>query len=147
MDSLEFPWTKGTSVTIPEFAATVIASFEGCELKAYQDGGGVWTIGYGHTGPEIGSGHTITQAQALEYLQSDIQKVLKYLPGKPILEAGAYASFGYNCGEGALQQVLAGKTQLLAFDHIHGVPNAALLRRRQFEAALIEISQMQGKVG
>jgi len=27
--------------------------FEGCKLTAYQDQVGVWTIGYGHTGPEV----------------------------------------------------------------------------------------------
>tara|TARA_R110000782_G_scaffold2454_3_gene9582 strand:- start:2520 stop:2648 length:129 start_codon:yes stop_codon:yes gene_type:complete len=27
----------------------LIKNFEGCELKAYQDSVGVWTIGYGHT--------------------------------------------------------------------------------------------------
>ena len=27
----------------------LIKKFEGCELEAYQDAVGVWTIGYGHT--------------------------------------------------------------------------------------------------
>ena len=33
--------------------------FEGCELKAYQDSVGVWTIGYGHT-KDVKSGMEIT---------------------------------------------------------------------------------------
>lgn len=29
---------------------------EGLRLQSYRDSGGVWTIGYGHTGPEVKSG-------------------------------------------------------------------------------------------
>ncbi|USX19924.1 hypothetical protein NHH82_29525 [Oxalobacteraceae bacterium OTU3REALA1] len=36
--------------------------FEGCELTAYQDAGGVWTNGYGNTHGVV-PGSTITQAQ------------------------------------------------------------------------------------
>ena len=39
-------------------------NFEGCVLTAYADQGGVWTIGYGHTGPGVHAGLTITQDQA-----------------------------------------------------------------------------------
>lgn len=40
-------------------------SNEGCRLEAYQDSvKGVWTIGYGCTGPAIGPGVVWTQAQA-----------------------------------------------------------------------------------
>ena len=28
----------------------LIERFEGLKLRAYQDGNGIWTIGYGHTG-------------------------------------------------------------------------------------------------
>lgn len=49
-------------------------SFEGCRLKAYQDGGGVWTIGYGHTGPEVIRGLVITQAAAESLLKEDTRK-------------------------------------------------------------------------
>ena len=31
-------------------------SFEGLRLEAYQDSAGIWTIGYGHTGPEVHCG-------------------------------------------------------------------------------------------
>lgn len=37
---------------------------EGCRLEAYQDGGGIWTIGWGHTGPEVHEGLVWTQGQA-----------------------------------------------------------------------------------
>lgn len=48
----------------------LIKQFEGLRLQAYQDTGGVWTIGYGFTyypnGEPVRPGDTITQAQADE---------------------------------------------------------------------------------
>ena len=38
-------------------------SFEGLRLKAYQDSAGVWTIGYGHTGPEVHHGHASARSR------------------------------------------------------------------------------------
>lgn len=58
---------------IPDRAVDFIASFEGCELKAYVDIAGVLTIGYGHTGPDVKSGMKITQARARELLKDDLQ--------------------------------------------------------------------------
>ena len=40
------------------------ADNEGCRLAAYRDTLGVWTIGYGCTGPEIGPGTVWSQDQA-----------------------------------------------------------------------------------
>jgi lysozyme len=34
----------------------LIVRFEGVRLKAYDDGVGVWTIGVGHTGPDVQAG-------------------------------------------------------------------------------------------
>ena len=45
---------------------------EGLRLTAYQDSVGVWTIGYGHTGPEVHRGQTITEEQAIELLRKDV---------------------------------------------------------------------------
>ena len=55
--------TKGLALT---------AQFEGCSLAAYQDQVGVWTIGYGHTGPDVKPGLTITGAQAQDLLAQDV---------------------------------------------------------------------------
>jgi len=43
--------------------------FEGCELTAYQDAGGVWTNGYGNTHGVVRHS-TITQAQLLRRRQA-----------------------------------------------------------------------------
>jgi lysozyme len=48
--------------------------FEGVRLEAYQDVRGVWTIGYGHTGPDVYPGLKITQTVAEALLISDVHK-------------------------------------------------------------------------
>ncbi len=52
----------------------LLKHFEGCRLEAYQDAGGVWTIGYGHTGPDVFGGRVITQAEADHLLEEDLTK-------------------------------------------------------------------------
>ena len=52
----------------------LLKRWEGCRLAAYPDpgsGGEPWTIGYGHTGPEVVPGLVISQQQAEAWLQSD----------------------------------------------------------------------------
>lgn len=41
---------------------------------AYQDGGGVWTIGVGHTGPEVVRGLTWTDEEVDLALQEDLRE-------------------------------------------------------------------------
>jgi lysozyme len=50
-----------------------IKAHEGLRLKAYQDTKGVWTIGYGHTGPEVKEGLVWTLQQAEDQLTADIK--------------------------------------------------------------------------
>jgi GH24 family phage-related lysozyme (muramidase) len=42
----------------------LMKSFEKCRLTAYLDSGKVWTIGWGHTGPEVVAGLVWSQLQA-----------------------------------------------------------------------------------
>ena len=46
--------------------------FEGLELHAYTDPGGVLTIGYGHTGKDVFHGQVITEWEAEVLLKSDL---------------------------------------------------------------------------
>lgn len=46
---------------------------EGVRLQAYRDSVGVWTIGVGHTGPEVKPGLTITDADADAILRRDLE--------------------------------------------------------------------------
>ncbi len=48
-------------------------SFEGLRLEAYQDGAGIWTIGYGHIGSDVREGLLINEDQATQFLIQDIQ--------------------------------------------------------------------------
>ena len=56
-----------------------IEAWEGAALKAYDDGTGVWTIGYGHTTaaglPRVYEGMTITVAEADSILSADLASV------------------------------------------------------------------------
>ena len=78
---------------------------EGCKLTAYKDSGGVLTIGYGHTGG-VTPGMVITQEQANEYLQEDVQSsvdAVNRLVHIPLSqnEFDALVDFVYNVGAGA----------------------------------------------
>lgn len=51
----------------------LIKRFEGLELEAYKDIAGIWTIGYGHTGPDVQPGMRISEHEAEELLKSDLR--------------------------------------------------------------------------
>lgn len=61
----------------------LIKSFEGLRLKAYLCDAGVWTIGWGHTGPEVRKGLVWTRQQADDAFDVDTDRfelaVLSYL--------------------------------------------------------------------
>lgn len=62
----------GDEFSYSEEGLALTREFEGCRLEAYQDQGGVWTIGYGHTGPDVHEGLTWTQEQADEAQKKDL---------------------------------------------------------------------------
>lgn len=81
----------------------LIKEFEGCELTAYRDGGGVLTIGWGHTGRDVEEGMAITQERADELLLLDVSDAVhgvNALVKVPLSqnEFDALVSFAYNCG-------------------------------------------------
>jgi lysozyme len=51
-------------VRTSETGRKAIQAFEGCRLTAYRCQAGVLTVGYGHTGPDVRAGTTITQEHA-----------------------------------------------------------------------------------
>jgi lysozyme len=93
-------------VNFSDACTALVKEFEGCKLTAYPDpatGGDPWTIGYGHTGPEVRQGLTITQAEAeahlyknLTYFCDKVRGMLKFEPTQGELDA--LTSFAYNCG-------------------------------------------------
>ena len=60
------------------FGVDLICGFEGKRLTAYDDGVGVWTIGFGTTvypnGIKVMKGDTCTEAQAKTYMAHDLKK-------------------------------------------------------------------------
>jgi GH24 family phage-related lysozyme (muramidase) len=52
----------------------LVKEFEGCRLDAYLCPAGVWTIGWGHTGPEVKQGLRWTQQQADAALAADLHE-------------------------------------------------------------------------
>lgn len=83
--------------------ADLIKQYEGLRLTAYQDQGGVWTIGYGHTGG-VYYGQTITQSEADRLFNSDVAKFVEGVNKKTYdidltqNQFDALVSFAYNVG-------------------------------------------------
>ena len=90
----------------------LLKTWEGCRLSAYPDpasGGDPWTIGYGHTGPEVHAGLVITQQQADAWLLSDAAvaaRAIDRLVGDVAMsprQRDALISFCFNVGAGAVE--------------------------------------------
>ena len=130
---------------------SLITSFEGCRLKAYQCPAGVWTIGYGHTAG-VKEGDTITQEEADEYLRNDLviyeNYVLKYdaIYHFNQNQFDALVSFTYNCGAFNLKNLTqSGKrtisqisAKILLYNKAGGVVLRGLQRRRAEEKKLFD---------
>lgn len=52
----------------------LIRYFEGDSLSAYKDTAGIWTIGVGHTGPDVVPGRVITQPESDRIFIYDLQQ-------------------------------------------------------------------------
>lgn len=127
-------------------------SFESCRLTAYRDSGGVWTIGFGHTGEDVHPGLLITQAQADALLIQDMQVAVNAVNRLVTVSLNqnqfdALVDFTFNLGEGTLARstllrvLNAGNyddaaDDLLVWDHVDGQVVAGLLRRRRAEQDL-----------
>lgn len=112
--------------------------FEGERLKAYQDSGGVWTIGFGHT-KNVTSGMVCTHDQAVKWLTEDSAPLLALVNELPTVKAAALASFGYNTGIGNLRKALANLSEIADPVHTqdrHGNVLAGLVARRRLEFTL-----------
>ena len=86
----------------------LVKEFEGCRLDAYLCPAGIWTIGWGHTGPEVTAGLRWTQQQADAALAADLREahagMLKALPmaaGYSGAKQAALTSWVFNVGAGA----------------------------------------------
>ena len=128
----------------------LITSYEGCYTKAYWDKyGRVWTIGYGHTGPDVFEGKTISNAEADELLKKDLIEFESYVNNKAFVpfklnqnQFDALVSFTYNMGQGNLKKLVAVRNmtqiadELLEYKCSKGKVLKGLLRRRTEERKL-----------
>jgi len=80
----------------------LIRRFEGLRLKAYLCPAGVWTVGYGSTGPDVKPGVTWTKEQAEVRMQQDAEYFVsathKLCPSQSGDNLSALADFAYNLG-------------------------------------------------
>lgn len=158
-----------TELRIGPRAIKLMHHFEGCKLTAYRCPAGVWTIGWGDTGPHVKAGLVWTQEQADAAFKARIER--EFAPGvaKATREAtaarfGAMVALAYNIGVQAFSgSSVARLHKAGSFDgaaasfgawnkaRVNGVlrPVAGLTRRRAAEAALYrsdfaELSRLTG---
>lgn len=132
------------------WAARFVAKWEGFVDHAYWDAlGRVWTIGYGHTGPDVVAGQKITKLGALRLLTKDLRvaarAVDKYVKVPiNVRQRIALISFTFNLGSGALYESTLlrelnkkhyrrAADEFLKWDHAGGVRVLGLTRRRRAE--------------
>ncbi|MEM9807132.1 MAG: lysozyme [Cyanobacteria bacterium P01_D01_bin.56] len=130
---------------------SLIKSFEGLRLRAYQDAVGVWTIGYGTT-RGVKPGQEISEAQAESLLKTDLNRFERAVNQSvriPINDNqfAALVSFTYNVGSGALKSstllkklnrrdVYGASNEFLRWNRAGGRVLAGLTRRRKAERAM-----------
>lgn len=130
----------------------IIRDFEGCQLEAYQDQGGVWTVGYGQTGPGIVEGTRVSKGVAeamlkdtLAHLGDDLFSLVGWRLNQN--QYDALISFVYNVGLGAfkkstmLKDILAYRLpkaaeEFLKWNHVGGQVAEGLTKRRKAEKVL-----------
>lgn len=136
----------------------VLQYFEDCELEAYPDPGTKgppWTIGWGHTGPDVVPGLTWTRERADEVL-SDVdlpprEQAVEQMVTVPMTRGqfDSLVDFAYNKGIGALRNstllrkfnagdTLGAAQEFAKWDKAGGKSMHGLRRRAAAERALFE---------
>lgn len=87
--------------------ADFIKGYEALRLKAYDDGVGVWTIGWGHT-KGVKEGMTCTEEKAQDWFLEDVapaeQAVIDFVEVElDQSQFDALVSFVFNCGVSAFR--------------------------------------------
>lgn len=138
--------------TLSSKGEDLIKGFEELRLVAYQDDKGIWTIGWGHTGPEVVEGLTCTVEQAETWFQEDTLWAVKGVNDSLTTNVSqpqfdALVSFTFNVGVGAeahstmvklinARNFPAAANEFPKWDHEDGKVSAGLLERRLAEQAL-----------
>lgn len=147
----------GLAMAVSNEGLELIRQLEGCRLVAYPDpgsGGEPWTVGYGHTGPEVTPGLVISQGQAEAWLLVDVAEAERTVDqlvasgGLSSWQREALVSFCFNVGAGALadsslrRRLQAGEAAQVVLSEelprwVKGAngPLPGLVSRRQLELA------------
>ena len=145
-----------SEMTISSVGIQLITSFEDLKLKAYDDGVGVWTIGYGTTiypnGVAVKKGDSCTLEQAKSFFQYDLrrfQTAVNDAVNIPLSQNqfDALGSLAYNIGTNAFKtstlvkylnalDYKAAADQFLVWNKACGSVLKGLVRRREAERAL-----------
>ncbi len=88
--------------TLSEKGLTLLKKLEGFSSSTYQDSGGVWTLGYGHT-KGVSEGDICTSLRAEQWLQEDLQWAIETVNTKVHViltqpQFDALVIFTYNVG-------------------------------------------------
>lgn len=141
----------------------LIQRFEGLRLTAYKDVVGIWTIGWGHTGPDVTPGLKITRERALELLEKDLEEAIHAVEtlaaGVKLTDNqfGALVSLTFNIGIGAftrstlLWKLKSGQyaevpAEIKRWNRAGGKVVSGLVKRRQAEANLFQTEETNGQV-
>jgi lysozyme len=97
-------------VVLTDSGFSLIKTFEGCRLTAYQDIAGVWTIGFGTTvypnGQRVQPGDVCSMTQAETYFQHDLERFAQQVDALTVdtitpRQFDALVSLTYNIGSQA----------------------------------------------
>ena len=143
-------------MNIDQKGIELLKEFEGLRLTAYQDSGGLWTIGIGtiryEDGTPVKKGDVITKERSEELLLHEVSKSVQAVNDYISVELtqnqfDALVSFTYNLGIGALKNsTLRKKVNVKDFDgaakeflrwcNVNGKMIPGLLKRRTKESFL-----------
>lgn len=142
------------NLTYSEAGLALTKSFEGLALAAYADQRGVWTIGYGHTGPGVHEGLQIIAEEAEVFLESDLTGAVAGVNRLVIRQVvqnqfDALVDFAFNLGCASLARstllrcvnegdFAAAAQEFLLWDHVGGRVVPGLVRRRRAEMEMFQ---------
>lgn len=148
--------TPAILITVSALTVAGLAVHEGYRSRAYDDGAGVQTVGFGSTrhpdGTPVKPGDTVTPERAVVMLARDADRIWREaascIGDVPLSqgEAAAFQSLAYNIGAGAFcRSTLVKKLkesppdyagacrELLKWTRAGGVEMAGLVKRREAE--------------
>jgi lysozyme len=153
-------------VVINKQGLKIVRDSEGLYLKSYRCPAGVWTIGWGSTGPDVKEGLIITEEKAEELLRIDLAWAEKVVTSKVKVplndnQFSALVSLVFNIGSGNFGKSLVlselnAKRYLGAskafLNHVYArggifMPGLEVRRKREIELFLTPVMEVTKPLG